>query len=124
MTHDEFIKAADRFHRWSVLACLLPLGGAVLCGLPFAALQDHIESAGASAFGEPAGEILRVLPIVAVVVLGVGSMVPFHRWIDRRFGVPCPHCGRPVAGHKSIVVASRNCPHCGSRILDSEIDES
>ena len=37
---------------------------------------------------------------------------------DREQSLACPTCGKPMAHFKAVVIASKNCPYCGARVLD------
>jgi len=45
-------------------------------------------------------------------------MILFSRRIDRNLGIPCPHCAKSLTNSKPIVIASKNCPYCGMKVID------
>jgi endogenous inhibitor of DNA gyrase (YacG/DUF329 family) len=51
-------------------------------------------------------------------MIAIGVMFLLARRNDRDMGVACPHCGKPLAQFKAIVIASKNCPYCGKEVLD------
>jgi len=63
-----------------------------------------------------------LLPAVMMVPIGLAAFAAIRvmRRIDRRYGIPCPHCGRFLAHGSPVVIASKNCPFCGGRVLSVE----
>jgi DNA-directed RNA polymerase subunit RPC12/RpoP len=59
------------------------------------------------------GSVAIVLMLAAVLALGVVSR--FLLLKDAR--LKCHACGRSLAADQGLVVASRNCPRCGSQVL-------
>jgi predicted RNA-binding Zn-ribbon protein involved in translation (DUF1610 family) len=40
--------------------------------------------------------------------------------LEIRLGLPCEHCGKSIAKYRSIVIASKHCPHCGQRVISDD----
>jgi len=64
--------------------------------------------------------MLAVLPMAVPTVLAFMLIIPLARRIERQSGIACPHCAKALANHKAIVIASRNCPCCGKKVIDDE----
>jgi predicted RNA-binding Zn-ribbon protein involved in translation (DUF1610 family) len=116
----EFSRAADAYQRKSLVACFVPLSVALICLLVYAPLRHKFESFLSSRFGGTATDILTTLPMAIPLVLAFASMIPLGRRIERRAGIACPKCGKNLASPKAIVIASRNCPFCGERVIRDE----
>ena len=66
----------------------------------------------------PSTDILKALIVAISLMIAIGVMFLLARRNDRDMGVACPHCGKPLAQFKAIVIASKNCPYCGKKVLD------
>ena len=66
----------------------------------------------------PDGLVCIVLVLAAVLALGVIDR--FLLFKDAR--LKCRACGRPLAAYKSLVIASKSCPRCGSQVLLKTVD--
>jgi hypothetical protein len=107
--------AAKRYQRY-VLTCILALfGSALLCVIIYAPFQKRIETRLSNV---PLGEVLSVVPMGLGLLIAFAALIPVSRRVDRKFGVPCPHCGTSLIESHRIVIASRNCFHCGKRVLE------
>jgi len=120
MRISEFSRAARAYQKQSLVACFVPLSLALICILVYAPFQHKFESFLSSRFSGAAVDILTILPMAMPLVLAFASMIPLGRRIDRRAGVACPKCGKNLANHKAIVIASRNCPYCGEKVIQDE----
>jgi DNA-directed RNA polymerase subunit RPC12/RpoP len=121
MRKDQFIEAADRYNKRGLVALLIPLSlaiGWVLAYLPF---QHRFEAYVGTRFAGTISDILLVVPIALPVTVAFGLLISLSRQIDRKLGVACPHCGKTLASFRAIVIASKNCPHCGMKVLDDSI---
>jgi hypothetical protein len=118
MKLDEFIDAAARYQRRTLWAFFGPLSAALFLVFAYMPFAHIVAVATAKSFGEPVGEIASIVPAAVIMILLFGIMIPLSRRIERRYGIPCPHCGKSLAASKSIVVASKNCPNCGRRVIE------
>lgn len=66
------------------------------------------------------GSVAIVLMLAAGLALGVISR--FILLKDAR--LKCEACGRSLAADQRLVVASRNCPRCGSQVLLDPVDKA
>ena len=121
MRISEFNRAASSYHKRSAIACVVPLSIGLLCLLAYAPAKQRFEAFLSTRFDAATVDILTVLPMALPTVLAFLLIIPLARRIDRQFGIACTHCGKPLANHKAIVIASRNCPYCGKRVLEEEI---
>ncbi len=118
MRKDQFIESADHYTMRGLAAFMIPLAVAFACMLVYWPFQQRFEAFLGDKFAAPTSDILGMLPIVVPFVIAFLLMVPFSRRIQRKMGMPCPHCGGGLECYKPIVVASKNCPHCGMKVLD------
>jgi hypothetical protein len=115
---EEFIKAAASHNRRAVAVFLIPLLLAFAFIIAYGPFQRRYEAFLASRIAGPTPKLLKVLPIAVPLLIAIGAMIPLTRKNDRDLGVPCPHCRKPLAQLKSIVIASKNCPYCGAKVLE------
>jgi hypothetical protein len=120
MRISEFSHGASVYQKRSAVACIAPLSIALLCIVAYAPLQHRFEAFLSTRVDASTADVLTVLPMALPVVLAFISMIPLARRIDRQSGIACPHCTKPLANHKAIVIASRNCPYCGKRVIEDE----
>jgi len=115
---DQFIKAANIYNRRAVAIFMIPLLLALVFMIAYSPFQRRFEAYLRSKIAGPTPGILKVLPVAIPFMIAIGAMIPLTRRNDRDLGVPCPHCRRPLAQLKAIVIASKNCPYCGKQVLD------
>ena len=120
MSISEFSRAASAYQKQSLIACFAPLSLALLCLAAYAPFQKRFESLLSARYGETTVDVLTVLPMAVPTMLALASMIPLARRVERRAGVACPHCSKALANFKAIVIASRNCPNCGKRVIEDE----
>ena len=120
MNISEFSRVSTAYQKQSLIACIGPLSIALVCIVAYAPFQRRFESFLSSRFDSTAVDVLTVLPMAMPTVLALAFMIPLARRIERRAGVPCPHCSKALANHRAIVIASRNCPYCGKRVIEDE----
>lgn len=60
--------------------------------------------------------LLASLPLSFLFVGGLAGWCNQRRSHDDPRLI-CPNCAGPIQMYGAIVIASRNCPHCGSRVL-------
>jgi len=97
-------------NRWTALF-LVVFFGVLLANLPLAKFMERERPAGwiqvlyGVAFG---GFLLGNLPL----------MMWFSKRQQRRFGLQCPSCGKPLVGVTGqVAVATGACGQCGERII-------
>lgn len=118
MELSEFRRKADTYHRRTALSFILPLCAALLWLLVYAPCRPCVESILRVRLAPHLIEAVLAALILCPVLLAFVVMIPLIRHTNRRFGLPCPHCQKHLADHSRIVIASRNCPCCGQRVLD------
>jgi hypothetical protein len=62
-----------------------------------------------------------ILGLIAIVLLL--GLLPLVFWFQKhqqkRFGVICPSCGKPLVGRNgNVVIATGNCGSCGEKVYD------
>ena len=99
---------------------LAPSLGALACILAYMPLKPRYESFLSARFDALAKDFLLAMPMAVPTILALLLLIPVARWTERKFGLSCPHCQKALAPFKAIVIASRNCPHCGARVIEDE----
>ena len=115
---EEFNQAAGRYQKCSTVACLVPLGILFLLCMAYVPFYRTVEASLTSRFGATPGELLAIVPVALLVILGFGGIIVLQRRVDRRFGIMCVHCKKPLVNFRFIITASRNCPYCGKRVIE------
>ena len=123
MTVAEFNRAAGAYQKRTMVAVLVLFGTALMCVFGYASFQHRFESFLASRVNGAAAEVLSVLPMAVPTALAFCILIPLTRRIDRQSGLSCPHCLKTLATYKHIVIASRNCPYCGKKVIEDETNE-
>jgi hypothetical protein len=118
MRKDEFIKAVSSYTRRATAAFLIPMLLAFACIIAYMPFQHRFEACLGSKFTGQMSDILAMAPMALPLLLALVVFIPLSRRIDLAMGVPCPHCGKPLAQFKAIVIASKNCPYCGRKVLE------
>lgn len=116
----EFKTRAAVYQKWSAYACLAPLRMALLCLLFYAPFQAQFRAYLSEGASHSAADVISVLPMALPVACALLALIPLSRRVDKAFGIPCPHCGEQMQNHKTIVIASHNCPNCGKQVLEAE----
>jgi len=120
MRISEFHRAAGVYQKRGLIACLGPLSLALVCILAYAPFQHRFESFLSSRLDTFTADVLTFLPMGLPLMIAFISMVPLARRVERQSGIACPHCAKDLASYKAIVIASRNCPHCGKRVIEDD----
>jgi DNA-directed RNA polymerase subunit RPC12/RpoP len=115
---EEFIRAANRFNRRATAIFIIPLLVALAFIVAYGPFQRRFEACLAAKVHGPIPGILQALPVGVPLAVAIGAIIMLTRRNDRDMGIACPHCGQPLAQLKAIVIASKNCPYCGKKVLD------
>jgi hypothetical protein len=114
LTIDKFREAAATHFRrsrvmgWSIIAVSIMVCFAIRIATMF--LPDGIIQTFAN--------VGSVGALVLFYCVGVGFAATHNERRSRRDPrLSCPRCERPLQLHRALVIASRNCPHCGQRVL-------
>ncbi len=121
MHRDEFIEAARRYNRRGTIIFAIPLVVGLLLSFSYKPFEERFGGFLAARINGPVPQIVRLLPFGVPLVIAAGVIIRLTRKNDREMGVACPHCGQPLAQSKAIVVASKNCPYCGLKVIDDTI---
>src|SRR5262245_45971621 len=116
----EFSRAAADYQKRSAILCVTPLVLALLCIVLYAPFQRRFEAFLIGRVNPTLADVLVVLPMGLPVLLAWVYLIPLSRKIERSSGIFCPHCSKQLAGFKPIIIASKNCPHCGRRVIDDD----
>jgi len=119
MRLSEFKRAAQRHLAHSIIVCA-PFVCALVSIAIYASFKSRFEAALPPTLHPVLKDLLVVLPMALPTVIALALVLPLSRRVDRKFGVFCPHCAGDVGSFRHIVIVSRNCPHCGARVIDQE----
>ena len=121
---EEFNQCAVRYTKRSLIACLTPLGILLVLVSAYAPFSRKFEAWLASKFGATQADLLATAPYALVTILAFGALIVFARRVDRQFGIACAHCKKPLINFRHVVIASRNCPYCGKRVIEENASHS
>jgi len=121
MRLQEFKEAARRHLKHSAV-CFIPILVGLVCLLAYMPFRERIELWLPANLSPSLKDVLVVLPMAVPVIIPLLLLIPLTKRTDRKFGIMCPACRKDIAAplFVHIVVASRNCPHCGARVIDTE----
>jgi DNA-directed RNA polymerase subunit RPC12/RpoP len=123
MSKDEFISATKTYQKRSLAYLFVPLLLVGVFMIACAPLRQSLQGHLASYFSETMSDFLTGVVLGLPLILLFVCLIPLSQSLERKFGVACPHCGKNLAGtaiYKGIVIATRNCPLCGMKVLDEE----
>jgi hypothetical protein len=66
------------------------------------------------------GAMLGAIPFSPALVVCFGGIWWLERWVRSDKRLLCPGCAKSLAHVSGTVIASRNCPLCGERVLTEE----
>jgi DNA-directed RNA polymerase subunit RPC12/RpoP len=115
---DDFIKAANRYNRRAAAIFAIPLVVALVVAIAYAPCQRQIDAYLVTKIRGKPPEILRLLPWSLPCLVAVAGVILLTRRNDNDMGVACPRCAKPMAHFKAVVIASKSCPYCGTKVLD------
>ncbi len=117
LTIEEFNAAGSAYVRRGFVVIGLTFVVMFACFAVVVSFRDAIQAHYEQWFGHMVAETLMGLtPMPAVLVL-FGGLWLGERWARRDARLCCPHCRRMLTGMRPLVVATRNCGHCGQRVL-------
>jgi DNA-directed RNA polymerase subunit RPC12/RpoP len=123
MSRNEFISATKDHNKHGVafVGILLLFVFISLVGyLPF---EKPFQRYLASRFSESSSNALATVPLFLPTLLFFAIGTAFGVRRERKFRIQCPHCGKNLtctAIYQGIVIASKNCPYCGLKVLDEK----
>jgi DNA-directed RNA polymerase subunit RPC12/RpoP len=122
MRKDEFIVAATSYQKTAAWIGLIPILLVIVITAWYAPSYYHpFEDYLNTKFSGAISAILALMPVALPVVGALCFVIAASRRLERKLGVNCPHCGKNVAHFKMIVIASKNCPFCGLKVLDDNL---
>jgi hypothetical protein len=114
----EFIVRLNNYERHCRDALVVFMVAAMPLMFGAAMLAPFTERFLTTFVGDVWAPILTVAPIVAVLVISACLGGLAKRRLDHRYGVWCPCCGHDLFMSRRIVIATRNCPYCGTAVVD------
>jgi hypothetical protein len=122
ITIDQFKYSASRYTRCTLATVLGSVFAVVLAILLIKVFHDPLLSFYVQWFGESTAAILiSISPFPAILIL-FGSLWYSERRLSRDPCTRCPSCAKQIACMRQIVIATRNCPHCGQRVLQEPLN--
>jgi hypothetical protein len=117
LTIEEFNAAASAHRRRLLGVIAAPLVTIAVCFAVVIPFKSAFRGFFRREFGEVAAEVfIGLTPLPALLVLA--GVLWWHqrraRWDARLL---CPHCGKRLVDMQFVVVATRNCGHCGKQVL-------
>jgi DNA-directed RNA polymerase subunit RPC12/RpoP len=122
MSRDEFIVATTNYNKHGSLFALILLLFTFVGIIGYIPLQKPFQRYLASKFSENTADSLATVPVFLPILLFIVLAIVLNLR-KQKFGIACPHCGKNLAGTsilQGIVIASRNCPYCGMKVLDEK----
>jgi hypothetical protein len=117
MTIEDFNVAGSAYTRRIFIVGGLAVVVMFACFAVVVPFRDALRTQYEEWFGKVAAEALMGLtPLPGLLVLIGGLSVVEYR-ARRNSRLRCPHCRRMLTGMRPLVVATRNCGHCGRRVL-------
>jgi DNA-directed RNA polymerase subunit RPC12/RpoP len=120
MKLSEFTRAVGVYNKRTAMGILGPCLIAFLLFLAYTPFQDRFESFLSTRFDSFNVYILTHLPMALTQIITILCIFWLAGRIQRQSGVRCPHCAKGLVKRKRIVIASRNCPYCGKRVIEDE----
>jgi hypothetical protein len=118
MRRNEFILAAKSYNKRTTVLLLFPLLMLMVVTAAYAPYINRLEDYFDTKFTWVVSPFLSIAPIALPAVAALLIVIPILRRIQKSFRICCPHCRKNVAEIKGIVIATKNCPFCGMRVLD------
>ncbi len=119
---DEYNRAVATANRREMLSMAVPLlwmiGAGGLCLLLAPTARPVVDRwfDPTRAPYVPVGVAALVLGVPAITLMLV-TMAIHRRWEKHDWRLICPSCGEVMTGMRELVVATRNCAHCGNKAL-------
>ena len=117
----EFNSAAHTYRKRQAIVTLGPILIAFVGMMILLPFRDQLEAALSPTLGTPGAKAVQGLIVALPFLLAFVVVIPLARRTERQGGVRCPTCDKQLAERCEIVVASRNCPFCGNRVLDDVV---
>jgi DNA-directed RNA polymerase subunit RPC12/RpoP len=117
MTIDEFNEATSQFQRRMLWMFLLGALAVLLLGSLTSWVVQTSRLWLTVNFGGPATEIIVGLVPVPFVLAWFAVLFIWDRRAARDPRLRCPYCAKRLDESRRLVVATRNCPHCGRKVL-------
>jgi hypothetical protein len=118
MSRAEFILATKSYNQRTTVLALLPILLIIVVTAAYAPYFNRIEDYFGTRFAWAVSAVLAIAPIALPATAALLVVIPVLRKIEKNVGPICPHCRKNVAQFKGVVIATRNCPFCGMKVLD------
>jgi hypothetical protein len=118
---DEFNSADAAYTRLNgrrvLIVAAATVGTMFACFAVVALYRDSIRNFLVETVGASAAEIVMGFTSAPAVFVLFGGLLVFGRLNKQDSRLICPSCNKSLLGMTQLVVATRNCGHCGKRIL-------
>jgi hypothetical protein len=118
MSRDEFIAANKHYHKRGMVVLLFPILLIIIVTAAYAPHLNGFQDYFDTKFTWAVSAILAIAPIAVPAVAALLVVIPVFRRIEKNVGLTCPHCHKSVIRFQGIIIATRNCPLCGMKVLD------
>ncbi len=121
MSIEEFRKASELYQRKSLLA-FYPMLVAMMIFIAYLPFDQRFKNYIEERFQPPISDFLPGILYAIITISPFLSMIPLSKRIERKYGFTCRRCGKPLHYplSRGIIIASRNCPHCGKQVIEAE----
>ncbi len=117
-TIDAFNRSARLYLRGMLIVCAITVVLTVVAATIAIRNRDPIKAWYVERFGAPAAEVLLgAVPWLPSLIVMFGGMYLVERKRGRVQELLCPHCHKQLLGMRHLVIATRNCPYCGRRVV-------
>ncbi len=114
---ENFNAAVSAYYRRLNAVIVATLFTAILCVAVYYPFKDSIDRFYTRQFGEAAAQVFMGMTMFpALVVMFFGFWMNELR-TRRDARLACPHCRKWLVTQRHLVVATRNCGHCGRKVL-------
>ena len=118
MSRDEFILATKSYNERTMILFLFPFLLVIAATAAYVPYHNRLQDYFDIKFSWVVSAFLSIAPIALPSVAALLIVIPVLRGIERNLGIKCPHCHKSVIRFEGIVIATRNCPFCGMKVLD------
>jgi hypothetical protein len=126
LSRREFISRLEALNRRETRrqVVLVSIGFSIIFGgIPLLSFLDYLRERGALDWaGALNMDLVAKILLVLLFFLLVGAVAVFiysASGKQKRIGIPCPHCQKPLSGAAAhIAIATHSCPWCGEKLFD------
>ena len=121
MSRDEFISTTKAYNKHEVAFVGILLLFVFVSFIGYLTFEEPFQRYRASRFSGNTSNALTAVPLFLSMFLVFVFATISRVKRERKLRILCPHCTKNLAGtamYQGIVIASRNCPYCGMKVLE------